>query len=279
MESHGTPTLATQPTGLGTTTSSPRAGADRPRIWLVSELVGMQVVGTQREKLGKIDEVVVHPGGHASYVVLSIGGWLGMGSKLYAMPFSVLHALESNVVATHEPLSLVLPLGRDQLLAAPGFDPQSWPNLANPEWMQDVDRYYAGREDPNLPERRTPIAPAPFTSLRATELDGHSVRTQLDETLGHLKEIAVDAHGRVRYAVLSVGGYLGFGEKRIAVPWDSLSFSVNSGPGESKLITLAATKQHLDAAPQYKAGAEHVWEMRDAGWIAGVYKHFAAPTS
>ncbi|TAJ03442.1 MAG: PRC-barrel domain containing protein [Planctomycetota bacterium] len=274
MDSHATRTLATEPTGFGTPAGSSHAGSDRPRIWLVSELLGMQVVGTQGEKLGKIDDVVVHPGGHSSYAVLSIGGWLGMGDKLFAMPFTVFHALESNAIAKDEPLSLVLPLNKEQLLAAPGFDKDAWPNLANPEWTLDVDRFYVGRTNPNQPARDASLVPAPFSSLRATELDGHSVKTLLDEKLGDLDEIAIDGRGRVRYAVLSVGGFLGMGEKLIAVPWDSLSFSANSGPGEARLITLATTKPHLESAPQYKAGAEHVWEMRDAGWIAGVYKHF-----
>src|SRR4030095_12448673 len=65
-----------------------------PAVWLDSELSGMKVVSQQGDSRGKIEDVVVHPGGEPSYAVLSFGGWLGMGDKLFAMPWTVLRAVE-----------------------------------------------------------------------------------------------------------------------------------------------------------------------------------------
>jgi sporulation protein YlmC with PRC-barrel domain len=274
MQSDGTQTFTAAPTGLGAPTTRASTGSDRPRVWLASELIGTRVNDTQGEKLGTIDDIVVHPGGHSSYAVLTIGGWLGMGDKLYAVPFSVLRSLESNTVAKVEDLSLVLPLTKERLLEAPGFDRHAWPSSANTDWIDEVDRFYVGPASSSAAERQTSFVPASRTALRATELDGRAVKNQLDETLGDIDEIAIDSNGRVRYAVLSVGGFLGIGETSIAIPWDSLAFSSHAGSDDGDLITLSTTKEHLASAPRYKGDAEHVWEMRDAGWISGVYKHF-----
>lgn len=276
MESDGTQASGIAPIGHATTPAS-GVQTNRPRVWLASELIGTPVVGRESEKLGKIDDVVVHPGGHSSYLVLSIGGWLGMGDKLFAMPFTSLQALESSAFATDQPRSLVLPLSKEQLASAPGFDKQAWPNLTDPEWAHDVDRFYAGRANSNGPEGYATTKSEISGALRVSNLDGHAVKNQLDEKLGDIDEIAVDTRGRVRYAVLSVGGFLGMGDKLIAVPWDSLAFSNPSGGGEYELITLATTKERLASAPQFKPEPEHVWEMRDAGWIARIYKHFETP--
>jgi len=237
----------------------------------------MKVVSQQGEPIGKIEDVVVHPGGANSYAVLSIGGWLGMGDKLFAMPWSVLRTVERDTAAKDSPTSLVLPLDKERLMAAPGFDQKHWPEMANPEWTKDIDAFYAGGVHQSSTKPVDASMHNSVISWRATELKGANVETPTGDKLGDIKEIGIDAHGRVSYAALSVGGFLGLGDRLVAVPWDALKFSLAGEKGNKRLISLASTKQELEQAPQFKDGKDHCAEMCDPKFVSRVYEHFSCP--
>ena len=249
----------------------------RPCVWLSKDLIGMKVVSSQGDDLGKIEDVVVHPGGEKSYAVLSFGGWMGMDDKLFAMPWTVLRTVEPDTAMKDSELSLVLPLDKERLKKAPGFDKKSWPLMANPEWTEDVDAFYAGDLNPNAVKPADAAARTSVITWRATELKGTSVKTPTGEKLGDVKEIAIDANGRVCYVALSVGGFLGMGDRLVAVPWDSLTFALSGDKGDKKLITLASTKKQLEDAPQFKEGKENGAEMCDPKWIGRVYDYYTCP--
>jgi sporulation protein YlmC with PRC-barrel domain len=204
-----------------------------------------------------------------------------MGDKLFAMPWTVLHTADADTAKDNAKkdgeLSLVLPLDKERLKKAPGFDKKSWPTTANADWTMDIDAFYAGDVNASL---KKPIAAASRNSVitwRVSELKGTEVKTPTGEALGELKEVALDANGRVSYAALSVGGFLGVGDRLVAVPWDALVFSLAGDKGDKKLITLASTKKQLEEAPHFKDGKDDRSEMCDPKWISGVYSHFACP--
>jgi len=253
--------------------SSSREG--QPCVWLSSDLIGMKVVSQEGDSLGKIEDVVLHPGGEASYAVLSFGGWLGMGDKLFAMPWTVLRTIEADTAKKDSARSLVLKLDKERLKTAPGFDKKNWPTTANPNWARDVDAFYSGDVNPNV---KRPVDAAAQTSVitwKATELKGADVKTPTGEQIGEIEEIAIDTNGRVSYVALSVGDYLGTDERSVAVPWDSLKCSLGGEKSDKKLITLASTKAQLEEAPEFKEGKEKCSEMCDRKWISGVYDHFS----
>jgi sporulation protein YlmC with PRC-barrel domain len=227
--------------------------------------------------VGKIEDVVVHPGGEPSYAVLSFGGWLGMGDKLFAMPWSVLKTVEADTAKKDSARSLVLPLDKEKLKSAPGFDKKSWPVMANSDWTKDVDAFYVHDANPNTAKPAEAAARTSVITWRASELKGTDVKTPTGEKLGDLKEIAIDARGRVSYVALSVGGFLGVGDRMVAVPWDALTFSVAGDKGDKRLITLASTKKQLEQAPQFKEGKDNVVEMTDPKWIGRLYEYYACP--
>ena len=246
-----------------------------PTVWLASDLIGMKVVAQNGDSLGKIEDVVVHPGGEPSYAVLSFGGWLGMGDKLFAMPWSVLRTVEADTAKKDSARSLVLPLDKERFKTAPGFDKKSWPAMANKDWTKDVDAFYVGDVNPNTIK---PVDAALRTSVitwRASELKGANVNTPTGEKLGDIKELAIDTNGRVSYAAVSVGGFLGIGDKLVAVPWDAMTFSLGGDKSDKKLITLPSTKKQLEAAPQFKEGKDNAAEMTDPKWVGRVYEYYS----
>lgn len=101
-----------------------------------SSMIGTDVVNPKGENLGDVKEVVIDPQtGKVAYAVVSFGGFLGMGKKLFAIPFSAFkYDLKEN--------EYVLDISKERLEAAPGFDEDHWPSMAEEKWNRDVYKYY-----------------------------------------------------------------------------------------------------------------------------------------
>ena len=109
------------------------------RVLSAGTLKGDNVVNAKGEKLGTLEELMIDlDSGRIAYAVLSFGGFLGMGDKLFAIPWSAL------TVDTVEK-RLVLNVVKEQLENAPGFDKDKWPNMADQTWGAKVYGYYGSR--------------------------------------------------------------------------------------------------------------------------------------
>jgi len=112
--------------------------AQNMHTYRATKLVGMSVRNPQGEKLGTVDDLVINMGnGQISYVALGFGGILGLGEKLFAVPFNQLKFEQ-----TSNDTYFVLNVSKEKLKAAPGFDKSHWPDLADPNWAQEIDKYY-----------------------------------------------------------------------------------------------------------------------------------------
>jgi len=101
-----------------------------------SSIIGSKVVNPKGDHLGDIKEVVIAPKtGKVAYVVVSFGGFLGLGEKLFAIPFS---AFKFDVT----PGEYVLEVSKERLRDAPGFDADHWPSMSDEQWHRDVLNYY-----------------------------------------------------------------------------------------------------------------------------------------
>jgi sporulation protein YlmC with PRC-barrel domain len=263
--------------GLCVLTGAWQATATAPHVHLGSELLGMKVVSESGDSLGKIEDVVVHPGGMTSYAVLSFGGMLGMGDKLFAMPWTVFRSMDRGSVEKGRATTLVLPVDKKRLEKAPGFAKDSWPKIANADWAKDIDAFYAGSGNPNATKAVEASAHKSFITWKVSDLNGTEVKTVSGDELGDITDLAIDSNGRVSYAVLSVGGIFGMGDRLVPVPWDSFTFSLGGSEGDKRVITLASTEKMLKGAPEFHEGEEHAAAMCEPKWIASVYEYFSCP--
>ncbi len=109
------------------------------RVLTASTLSGDNVVNSAGEDLGKVDEIMIDiPSGRVAYAVLSFGGFLGMGNKLFAVPWSSLRLDEDEK-------HFILDIDRARLENAPGFDKDNWPDMADTTWGADISRYYGAK--------------------------------------------------------------------------------------------------------------------------------------
>jgi sporulation protein YlmC with PRC-barrel domain len=93
----------TPPTDKSTTTAAPAAAADTTSFkgnWRTSKLVGMSVYNDSNESLGSINDLLTDKNGDIKGVVLGVGGFLGVGEHLVAVPFDKVKFVDEPVAYT-----------------------------------------------------------------------------------------------------------------------------------------------------------------------------------
>ncbi|MBZ5585345.1 MAG: PRC-barrel domain-containing protein [Acidobacteriia bacterium] len=106
------------------------------RVMSCGTLAGDTVRNTAGEDLGKVKEIMLDvPTGRVAYAVLSFGGFLGMGDKLFAVPWQALTLNERDK-------EFILNVDKEMLKNAPGFDKDNWPDMADPQWGSQIFKYY-----------------------------------------------------------------------------------------------------------------------------------------
>lgn len=105
--------------------------------------------------------------------------------------------------------------------------------------------------------------------LSAETIAGDDVCNLRDEKLGTLKDIMIDVDsGKIRYAVLASGGFLGIGDHLFAVPWDAFKLD-----REKKCFILDVDAERLKTAPSFD---KDNWpNMADPGWNSTIDSYYA----
>ena len=113
-------------------------------------LIGNDVHNHKDEDLGDIKEIMLDmQSGKVAYAVLSFGGILSLGEKLFAVPWAALTLDTENK-------RFVLKVEKETLKDAPGFDKNNWPNMADASWTKKIHSYYGVEPDPD-PTSVTPV--------------------------------------------------------------------------------------------------------------------------
>jgi hyperosmotically inducible periplasmic protein len=264
-----------------------------------SDIIGMTVKNYQDEKLGKVEDLAVDvESGRIVQVIVSIGGFLGIGDTLTAVPPGALH---------HDVAQKVLHLDTDKekLKGAPKFEMSNWAEYSDSNHLSEIYRHYG--QEPAFTfiqrgdaivdgQRHTDVAPQivstrkadgtwdkghlssegqshqtmiPASRLsqvqKASKLMGTPVKNLQGEKLGKVENILVDlASGRVLAIILSSGGFLGMGDELSAVPPTALRFTPDRGT-----LQLDASKDLLSTAPHFNANQ---WpDFGQPSYAGGVY--------
>lgn len=107
-----------------------------PPVLSATSVIGNPVRNAAGEDLGKIDEIMLDTGhNRIAYAVVSFGSILGMGGKLFAVPWDAL-------TVDADEKCCVLNVDKEHLENAPGFDKDNWPTFADRTWGQELYTYY-----------------------------------------------------------------------------------------------------------------------------------------
>ena len=112
-----------------------------PRLMGADTLIGEDVYNRQDEDLGDIKEIMLDMrSGQVAYAVLSFGGWLGMGDKLFAVPWQALQLDTDNK-------RFMLDVSKEHLKNAPGFDKDNWPDMASADFNTQMHSFYGTQQN------------------------------------------------------------------------------------------------------------------------------------
>jgi sporulation protein YlmC with PRC-barrel domain len=105
----------------------------------------------------------------------------------------------------------------------------------------------------------------------ASTLSGYRVRNEKNEDLGTIEELMIDAaSGRVAYAVLCFGGFLGHCDKLFAIPWSLFTLRT-----EDRVFTLNIDRETLAQAPGFDANE---WpDFSDESWSREIHSYYGHP--
>lgn len=111
--------------------------ANRPLERLTAtSIIGDKVENPQGEDLGTIDNLMINVrSGRVEYAVVEYGSFLGIGGKLFAIPFEELRVLPDRRV-------FVVNRDKEYLRLSPGFDKNHWPDTNDHTYYGDVDSYW-----------------------------------------------------------------------------------------------------------------------------------------
>ncbi len=234
-----------------------RAAARDMRL---SQLIGKDVRNAQGEDLGDIKDVIFDVNnGRVHYVVLSFGGFLGMGDKLFAYPVRAF-----SPAADRD--ELVLNVAKERLKAAPGFEASRYPDFDKPEYRSQVDRYFgSGMAIEARPNMRL---------VRGTELLDKDINDPTGRDLGEIEDVVINmANGNVHYAVLEFDQSWSLNNKLFAFPLRSFK----QGANWSDDLVLNISKDRLNNVPGFDSDK---WpNLNDPKWRADIDRYLVATTT
>jgi sporulation protein YlmC with PRC-barrel domain len=106
------------------------------------------------------------------------------------------------------------------------------------------------RDTVATPSERNPVL-TDEGQARASKIIGSSVYNDRDEKVGTIDDLLIGKDNKPMTAVLSVGGFLGVGNKLVAVPYDHLRFGNTNAGSDNKVVLTGATKDSLKSMAEY----------------------------
>lgn len=261
------PTLATAPDDKKTRSYTTKENAKKSGGYCMrcDKFIGTTVKSREGKDLGEIYDVVIDANdGKIAYAVLSFGGFMGFGDKLFAIPFSALDLVRDG--------TLVLNIDKSQLKASDGFDQDKWPNFANEKWARDTHKRYD--RDPYWYTDKDRKAPRVGSDvIRVTDLIGSDIQGADNETVGTVDGLVFDCDkSRVALATVSFGGFAGFGEDRMEIPFNKLNIKPTT---DDIRVTTALTATQVKNGPTEDTTKDrNMWTDGDRDYVVRVYKFY-----
>jgi len=112
-----------------------------PHAFKMNKLRGSEIRNLQGEKLGTVEDFVMNMDtGKINYIALGTGGVLGLGEKLFAVPYD-----EAKMSLDGSNVFFVVNVSKDKLKNSKGFDKDNWPENAAPGFAEAVNNQSAGK--------------------------------------------------------------------------------------------------------------------------------------
>jgi len=241
---------------------------------LATNIIGETVyngTGDDAQNIGSVNDIVLSKEGKAESLVIGVGGFLGLGAKNVTYDFNKAQWAEKNGDRW-----LVAQTTKEELQAQPDFNRKAYdPAPATTASNEPAATAPAATTAPAAaPTDKTAEAPAattapdqtrtaaidkstltemPIGEVRGEDLKGATVYGANDAKVGEIGDVVLAPDKKTDAVIVNVGGFLGIGEKEIAVGLDNLKFMTDKD-GKKYLYTTF-TKEQLEAQPAYDKGS------------------------
>lgn len=201
---------------------------------------------------GEISDMIISLTGDTEVVLVDFGGFLGMGEKTVALNMQQLALVPDS--DSPQDYFIVFKGNQAELEAAPAFNPDMV--FAATDAMPADTATDAGAMAETA--AADPVATAPATSGEMVDLAawaeadlvGKRVIGTNNEDVGEISAVSLDADGKISGAVVDVGGFLGMGEKKVALTSDMLML-MGGTDGNDTHFMVNATQEQLEAMAPY----------------------------
>ena len=230
---------------------------------LASSLIGKGVYGSasdDAERIGDVNDVVIAPNGSAEAVIIGVGGFLGIGEKDVAVDFSQVSWVDRDGERW-----FIVEATKEELEAAPSFDRSpTEPATAQNQGVQTqqqtvvndtqnqnvvVDQPATQNQAAGAMPDRNAMQPLDMTAMRAENLQGKRVYGANNEDIGEISDVLLTQDGQIDAFVVDVGGFLGIGEKEVAIGMQNIDF-MQDADGNIAVFT-PFTQAQLEQQSQY----------------------------
>ena len=183
-------------------------------------------------------------------VVIGVGGFVGVGEKNVAVDYSQL----GFATAGDGKQRIILEATKDELEAAPEFHAMKAPadtgeNAAGGVMKAASDAVESAEKAISMDDGDLRVITP--EDLRASTFVGSRVYTSEDEWVGEVGDVVMAGDGEFEAVIIDFGGWLGIGEKEIAVGLDRLTFKTDQDDDGDLWVYVDATKEQLEDAPTY----------------------------
>ncbi|ADV10600.1 PRC-barrel domain-containing protein [Mesorhizobium ciceri] len=264
---------AQKPVDMNAASAEPVKRADGN---LATNIIGENVyngTGDDAQNIGDVNDIVLTKDGKAQYLVIGVGGFLGLGAKNVTYDFSKAQWAEKNGDRW-----LVAQTTKEELQAQPDFNRKAY-DPAPATTASNAPAAVAPAAAPAVaPSDKTAQAPAPTTpdasapdqtktaaidkstltempvgEIRADDLKGTTVYGANDAKVGEIGDVVLAPDKKADAVIVDVGGFLGIGEKEVAVGMDNLKFMTDKAG--NKYLYTTFTKEQLEAQTAYDKGS------------------------
>jgi len=201
---------------------------------VANKMIGRDVYNSAGDKVGEVESALIDSDGKVRYVIVGVGGFLGLGERDVALRWDQLTMADNDQ-------KIVVNMTKEELKALPAH------RFADASSKGKVYAYDEDLKTNAYLGTDTGAAMAPGGAVDTKKLLGRNIKNAAGDTVGEIESVLVDQAGNVKYVVVGVGGFLGIGEKHVALSWDSLHISDN---GEK--VTADVTKDSLKGLPDYR---------------------------
>ncbi|MBD3664003.1 PRC-barrel domain-containing protein [Sulfitobacter aestuariivivens] len=245
--------------------------------FFASDLIGMRIYNSETEfdadarvadgaeqewdDIGEINDIILSQNGDVRAVILGVGGFLGMGERDVSVSMDSIKVLREE--GDSDDRFLVVNTSKEMLEKAPAFE-RDMSEEVNAELQEaEAETEQMAENAETATEERMPLTrPAveregyqeaemeAVQAMTADDLTGSYVYGANDETVGEVDSLIMGENGQVSEVVINVGGFLGLGEKPVAVTFEELQILKNV-EGDDFRIYIDSTEEKLEQLPEH----------------------------